>query len=187
MKKSIEKINPSVHIRPLLEIVIQYYCLKLMKSQHEKAFVSGMLAGLYIPKKFRYYYKLCQYEKGAPDGIIVFKGKVAFLEFKTKSGKQSKHQKIVQKKINEQGVDNIIYVVLRSAKDFHEFVKEFFGVSVDFPNDIIKKMSKRTKVIEKRKKTSRSKKKKSSHRKSNKKKKHSHKRKHNESKKKKQE
>lgn len=54
---------------------------------------------------------------GAPDTVVVLpNGKILLIEFKTETGRQSKEQVELQKKIDN--IDDEIYWVVRSKEDF---------------------------------------------------------------------
>lgn len=63
--------------------------------------------------------------KGVSDTIIVACQDVIFVEFKTEKGVQSKHQKVFEKRVNNNGLD---YFLIRSFDEFKELIYGRLGV-----------------------------------------------------------
>lgn len=57
--------------------------------------------------------------KGVSDTIIVMGRDVIFVEFKTSKGSQSKHQKVFEKRVNNNGLD---YFLIRSFEQFKNLI-----------------------------------------------------------------
>ena len=57
--------------------------------------------------------------KGVSDTIIVMGRDVIFVEYKTFTGVQSQHQKVFEKRINNNGLD---YFIIRSFEQFKELI-----------------------------------------------------------------
>ena len=60
--------------------------------------------------------------RGCSDTVIVFKGKVLFIEFKTPTGSQSPFQKDFESRITKNGFD---YFIIRSLLQFKEIISIF--------------------------------------------------------------
>ena len=67
---------------------------------------------------------LMGYTKGQPDLVVAYKGGVAFVELKTKKGKQTPTQKLIQSQFEKMGLNYMIWNKFSDAVKFVKGVKE---------------------------------------------------------------
>ena len=98
--------------------IIQY--LLYLENQGKLFIQRTNNVGLYDQKNRGYRRTPIGQKKGFPDILVLHKGKFIGIEIKTKTGKQTEHQKKMQKMIEKNGGE---YYVIRSLNELIEKVK----------------------------------------------------------------
>lgn len=109
------------------EHTLQAQISSILNSCKVPHFETDVMSGLQYfnhtdPRRFAFisHHKKIGYKAGQPDLVVLFKGKVFFVELKTKKGKQSKEQKEFAKILQEHGYT---YLVWRSLDDCINFLR----------------------------------------------------------------
>ena len=118
-----EKATKPKKVQGHQESDIQIACVRWFKLQYPRYVIFAVPNGGTRNKKEMIWMLREGILPGAADlAICGDRGKILFVEMKTKTGKQNQNQKLFEQKVTELGFQ---YVVCRSLEDFMQVVKKW--------------------------------------------------------------